>query len=74
MLISFAEHTRLIILLARADEGTTLFLLDLDEVGDKVEMHPIDLVAHRMTSSLFIDDLRVPDSTRIGPAGDGLAC
>ncbi len=74
VLISFAEHTRLIILLARADEGTTLFLLDLDELGDRVEMHPIDLVAHRMTSSLFIDDLRLPDSARIGPAGEGLAC
>jgi acyl-CoA dehydrogenase len=74
VLISFAEHTRLMILLARADEGTTLFLLDLDEVGDKVEMHPIDLVANRMTSSLFIDDLRVPDAARIGPVGDGLAC
>ncbi|RLB41780.1 MAG: acyl-CoA dehydrogenase [Deltaproteobacteria bacterium] len=74
ILISFAKHTRLMILLARADEGTTLFLLDLDEVGDKVEMHPIDLIAHRMTSSLFIDDLRVPDNTRIGPVGGGLAC
>lgn len=74
VLISFAEHTRLMILLARADEGTTLFLLDLDELGANVEMHPIDLVANRMTSSLFIDELRVPDSTRIGPAGAGLAC
>ena len=74
ILISFAEQTRLLILLARADEGTTLFLLDLDEVGDKVEMHPIDLVANRMTSSLFIDDLRVPDTARIGVVGDGLAC
>jgi len=74
VLISFAEQTQLLILLARADEGTTLFLLDLDEVGDQVELHPIDLVAHRMTSSLFIDELRVPDSMRIGPAGAGLAC
>ena len=74
VLISFAAHTRLMILLARADEGTTLFLLDLDEVEDKVEMHPIDMVAHRMTSSLFIDELRVPDSARIGPVGGGLPC
>jgi acyl-CoA dehydrogenase len=74
VLISFAKHTRLMILLARADEGTTLFLLDLDEVGDRVQMHPIDMVAHRMTSSLFIDDLRVPDSMRIGPVGQGLPC
>lgn len=74
VLISFAEQTRLMILLARADEGTTLFLLDFDEIGDQVEMHPIDLVAHRMTASLFIDELRVPDTMRIGPAGAGLAC
>jgi len=74
VLISFAEQTRLMILLARADEGTTLFLLDLDEIGDEVEMHAIDLIAHRMTSSLFIDELRVPDSMRIGPVGAGLAC
>ncbi len=74
VLISFAKHTRLMILLARADEGTTLFLLDLDEIGEKVEMHPIDMIAHRMTSSLFIDDLRVPDSARIGPVGGGLPC
>lgn len=74
VLISFADHTRLMILLARADEGTTLFLLDLDEVGDRVETHPIDLVANRMTASLFIDELRVPDTVRVGPAGEGLAC
>jgi len=74
VLISFAAHTRLLILLARAEEGTTLFLLDLDEVGGQVEMHPIDMVAHRMTSSLFIDELRVRDSARIGPVGGGLPC
>ncbi len=74
VLISFAKHTRLLILLAAADEGTTLFLLDLDEVGDEIQMHPIDMIAHRMTSSLFIDELRVPDSMRIGPIGGGLPC
>jgi len=74
VMISFAAHTRLLILLARAEEGTTLFLLDLDEVSDRVEMHPIDMVAHRMTSSLFIDELRVHDSARIGAVGEGLAC
>jgi alkylation response protein AidB-like acyl-CoA dehydrogenase len=74
VLISFADHTRLMILLARADEGTTLFLLDLDVVGDQVETHPIELVANRMTASLFIDELRVPDSARVGPPGEGLAC
>lgn len=73
VMISFAAHTRLMILLARAEEGATLFLLDLDELGDRIEMHPIEMVAHRMTSSLFIDELVVPDSARIAPAGQGLA-
>ena len=74
VLISFAQETRVMILLARTDQGTTLFLLDLDGVGDKVERHPIDLVANRMTTTLFIDELRLPDSARLGPAGEGLAC
>lgn len=74
VMISFAEHTRLMILLARAEEGPTLFLIDLDAVGDEVQMHPIHMVAHRMTSSLYVDQLRVPDSARIGPPGEGLAC
>ena len=74
VLISFAEHTRLMILLARAEEGTTLFLLDLEEIDDRVQMHPIDLIAHRMTASLFIDELRVSDSCRIGTPGQGLSC
>jgi len=73
VLISFAEQTRLMILLARAKEGTTLFLLDLEEVDDRIQMHPIDLVANRMTASLFIDDLRLSDHMRIGPIGEGLA-
>ncbi len=74
VMISFAEDTRLMILLARADEGTTLFLLDLDEVGADVERHPIDLVANRRTTTLFIDELHLTDSVRLGPVGDGLAC
>ncbi|MEM7136366.1 MAG: acyl-CoA dehydrogenase family protein [Myxococcota bacterium] len=74
VLISFAAETRLLILLAQADEGTTLFLLDLDEIGGSVEMHPIDLVANRMTATVFIDSLRVGDSARLGPVGQGLAC
>lgn len=74
VLISFAEETRMVILLASAEEGATLFLLDLEEIGSQVEIHPIDLVANRLTATLFIDELRVRDSVRLGPAGQGLAC
>jgi acyl-CoA dehydrogenase len=72
VLISLAEHTRLMMVLAQSDEGPTLFLLDLEEVGDAIEIQPIELITNRMTTTLFIDALRVPDSTRVGPVGKGL--
>lgn len=74
VLISLAEHTRLMIVLVSTEEGPTLFLLDLEEVGDHVEVHPIELITNRMTTSLFIDGLAVPDSARLGPVGQGLKC
>ena len=74
VLISLAEHTRLMILLVQSDEGPTLFLLDLDEVRDAIEIRPVELIANRMTTLLFIDGLRVPDSARLGPVGQGLSC
>ncbi len=74
VLISLAEHTRMLILLVQCDDGPTLFLLDLDEVGNQVERRPIDLVTNRMTSMLFIDGLRVSDDCRLGPVGEGLNC
>jgi acyl-CoA dehydrogenase len=74
VMISFAAQTRWMILLARAEEGTTLFLLDLEEVGERVEITPIDMVTNRQSASLFLDGLRVPDRARIGPPGQGLSC
>ena len=71
---SLAEHTRLLILLVRTEQGPTLFLLDLEEVGDRIELHPIQMIANRLTTTLFIDALRVPDSARLGPVGGGLGC
>ena len=32
------------------------------------------MITNRMTTSVFIDDLRVPDSMRLGPVGGGLKC
>lgn len=74
VLISLAEHTRLMIVLVKTDSGPTLFLLDTDEVGDALEIQPIEMITNRMTTSLFIDGLRVPDSARLGDVGAGLSC
>ncbi|PIE05773.1 MAG: acyl-CoA dehydrogenase [Sorangium cellulosum] len=70
--ISLAEHTDLMILLVRTEQGPTLFLLDMRDIRKKVEIRPVDLIANRMTTMLFIDGLRVPDSARLGPVGGGL--
>jgi acyl-CoA dehydrogenase len=72
MFISLAEHTRLILLLVKAEEGPTLFLVDREEVGDALELRPVDMVVNRMTTALFVDGLQLPDSARVGPVGGGL--
>jgi alkylation response protein AidB-like acyl-CoA dehydrogenase len=72
VLISLAEVADVMILLVKTSEGATTFLLEMAEIRDKVEIRPIDLIANRMTTTLFIDGLRVPDSARLGAAGAGL--
>ena len=72
--VSLAEHTHLLVLLVRTVDGPTLFLLDLGEVRNAVEIRPVDLIANRMTTMLFIDGLRVSDDCRLGPVGGGLRC
>lgn len=74
VLISMAEHTDVLMLLVNTSEGPTLFLLDRRELGDRIEVRPIEMVVNRMTTSLFLDGLRVPDAARLGPVGEGLKC
>lgn len=76
VLISLAEHTEMLLLLARAEAGPTLFLVDLrDEAQRKaVEIRPIELIANRMTTTVFVDQLRLSDAARVGEVGEGLAC
>lgn len=74
MFISMAEHTQLMFVLLQADEGPTLFLVDREQAGAAIEIRPMPMVVNRMTTAVFIDDLRVPDSARVGPVGKGLDC
>jgi acyl-CoA dehydrogenase len=71
---SLAEYTDLMVLLVKTEDGPTLFLLDLREMGTRVELRPIELLANRLTTTVFIDGLRVPDESRLGPVGKGLGC
>lgn len=56
---------------AKKTEGMTLFFTDLDR--DHVEIRPIrKLGRHAVDSNeLFIDDLRIPESDRVGEEGQG---
>jgi alkylation response protein AidB-like acyl-CoA dehydrogenase len=76
VLISMAEHTEVLLLLAQAEAGPTLFLVDLRDPEQRgaVEVRPIDLMVNRMTTTVFVDQLRLPDSARIGAVGKGLGC
>lgn len=74
VLISMAEHTDIMLLLVNSAEGPTLFLLDRRELASQIEVRPIDMVVNRMTTMLFMDSVRVPDSARLGAPGDGLKC
>jgi acyl-CoA dehydrogenase len=72
VLISLAEVADVMILLVATPEGPTTFLLDMPLVRAHAEIRPIDLIANRMTTTVFIDGLRVPDDARLGAPGAGL--
>ncbi len=72
VLISLADVADVMILLVSTEEGPTTFLLEMADVRPHAEIRPIDLIANRMTTTLFIDGLRVPDAARLGPPGGGL--
>lgn len=78
--ISKAGDSEKMILLARTTpleevdkptDGMTVFLADMDP--DAVEIRPIDKLGRNAVASneLYIDDLFVPDSARIGQEGEG---
>jgi acyl-CoA dehydrogenase len=77
---SRVQHSDLLLLLARTTaiesvdrrtDGMTLFLVDLREVGSAVRAEPIRTMVNHETNTLFIDDLRLPLSARVGEEGKG---
>lgn len=78
---SRALHSDLMLLLARTTpldqvkkktEGISVFLIDLREArGNGVEIRPIKALMNHNTTEVFIDNLRVPVSARVGEEGKG---
>ena len=80
--ISRVQHSDLMILLARTtpldrvekkSRGLSVFLVDLRDVGDQLEVRPIDTMINHETNELFFDGLEVPAENRIGEEGRGFS-
>ncbi|HEY9287582.1 MAG TPA: acyl-CoA dehydrogenase family protein [Candidatus Dormibacteraeota bacterium] len=77
---SRVQHSDLLLLLARTQpaedvrrktDGISLFLVDLKEAGNSIEVRPIDTMINHETNALFINDLRLPREALIGEEGAG---
>ncbi len=77
MFTSGANLAHHVLLLTRTDpdlpkhKGITLFIVPLDQPG--IEIHPVHTFQDERTNATFYNDVRVPDSYRIGPVNGGLS-
>lgn len=78
--ISRLQHSDLMLLLARTTprsevrrrtDGLSLFIVDLRDAGDAIEMQPIPTMVNHETNNLYIRDLVLPSSQLIGQEGEG---
>jgi acyl-CoA dehydrogenase len=78
--ISRVKQSDLMLLLARTtpleevskrSEGLSVFLVDLREAGDTVDVRPLDVMVNHHTSELFIDGLELAAESLIGEEGMG---
>ena len=51
--------------------GLSVFLVDLREAGEAIEVRPLDVMVNHHTSELFFDDLELPVESLIGEEGMG---
>lgn len=78
--ISRAEHSDLMLLLARTtpkeqvkkrSEGLSLFIVDLREQKDRIDIRPIDTMINHHTTEIFMENVEVPVENLIGEEGKG---
>src|SRR5829696_4277499 len=69
---SRAEHSDLMVLLARtSDDGLSVFLVDMRDRGDSLQIKPIKTLMNHATTEVFFDDLELPQDALIGEEGKG---
>jgi alkylation response protein AidB-like acyl-CoA dehydrogenase len=75
MFTTGAQYAHYVWLLARSDpeapktQGLTMFLVPLGLPG--IEITPIETLGGERTNTVYLDDVRVRDHYRVGPAGEG---
>ena len=77
---SRAEHSDLMLLLARTTpkdqvkkktDGLSLFILDMKEQADKIDIRPIDTMINHATTEVFFEGAEIPVENMIGEEGKG---
>ncbi len=77
---SRAEHSDLMLLLARTTpkdqvkkktDGLSLFILDMKEQADKIDIRPIDTMINHATTEVFFEGAEIPVENLIGEEGKG---
>ena len=80
--ISRVQHSDLMVLLARTTprnevdkktQGLSVFIVDLREAGDAIDVRPVDTMINHGTNELFFEDLEVPVENLIGEEGRGFS-
>ncbi|RKQ35794.1 acyl-CoA dehydrogenase family protein [Oceanobacillus halophilus] len=78
--ISRTEHSDLMLLLARTTpkdqvtkktDGLSLFILDMKDQQDNIEIRPIDTMINHATTEVFFENAVIPEENLIGEEGKG---
>jgi acyl-CoA dehydrogenase len=77
---SRALHSDLMLLLARTTplddvekrtEGLSVFIVDMEAAGAKLDIRPIRTMMNHATTEVFLDDVEVPGEALVGEEGQG---
>jgi acyl-CoA dehydrogenase len=77
---SRALHSDLMLLLARTTpledvekrtEGLSVFIVDMEAAGAKLDIRPIRTMMNHATTEVFLDDVEVPGDALVGEEGNG---
>ena len=78
--ISRAQQSDLMLLLARTTpyeelkdktQGLSVFVVDMRDVKGKLDIQPLDIMVNHHTTTVWFEDVEIPEENRIGDEGKG---